>query len=458
MSRYSPAIENLSPDALQELQWKKLLYHLKHAYDTNPFYRTRWDRAGVTLDKIADPKAFRELVPLITKADLLADQKENPPYGTRMGFRDQDLVGLYWTSGTSGIGQELYGHTTVDTWYYGLTWSHGLYWQGVRRGNVLFNTWPGSVGQLAGPDSLTRGLILLGANGIHIGTQSTDEKLKYMRRFPPKHLAVVPAYLQRLAAACAENGFTPREAFPNLESIVLATESFGVDWAEQMEEIWGCRLHEMYGSTQQGGGLAFTCELGAVHDHQPGHMHVLEHLSYVEVLDKETREPVGPGEEGELVLTTLNRDSSTLVRFATDDKVVFLPRGDCRCGRPFFSFRSGAVARYDDMIKMKMVNVWPAAIDAIVLMRPEVAEYQGRVYMTESGNETVEVRVEFIPELAHDHRRTLERDLAAVLRERVGVRMDVVEAAAPLPRFEFKVRRWTDERKAGRERVLYTVS
>lgn len=457
MSRYSPAIEDLSADALQSLQWKKLRYHLDHAYRTNPFYRRRWDAAGVKLAGITDPAAFRESVPLISKADLLADQEETAPYGTRMGFDPADLAGLYWTSGTSGLGQEVYGHSAIDTQYYALTWAHGLYWQGVRRGNIIVNTWPGSVGQLAGPDSLTRGLMLLGANALHIGTQSTDDKLKHMRRFSPKHIAAVPAYLQRLTAACAEHGFTPREAFPDLESVVLATEAYSVEWAEQMEEVWGCRMHEMYGSTQQGGGLAFTCELGAVHDGGPGHMHVLEHLSYVEVLHPETREPVAPGEEGELILTTLSRDSSTLIRFATDDKVVFLPRKDCACGRAFMAFRSGQVARYDDMIKIKMVNVWPAAVDAIVLMRPEVAEYQGRVYMDDGGSETVDVRVEFTGDCPAERRRALEAELGRELRERVGVRMNVVESPEALPRFEFKVRRWTDERKLGRQRVLYTV-
>ncbi|GAC1408422.1 MAG: phenylacetate--CoA ligase [Candidatus Velthaea sp.] len=457
MARYSPRIENASIDELQTLQWNKLKYHLAHAYATNAFYRARWDRSGVHPDDITDPRAFRERIPLICKADLLEDQQTTAPFGTRMGFEDSKLSGVYWTSGTSGIGQEIYGHTSIDTAYYAQTWSHGLYWQGVRRGHIFANTWPGSVGQLAGPDSLARGLMMLGANTFFLGTQSTEDKIKYMRRFSPQHIAAVPAYLQRLTAALAEAGSTPREAFPRLQSIVLATESFGVEWAQHMEELWGCKLHDMYGSTQQGGGLAFTCEHGAVRDGTAGHMHVLEHLSYVEVLDRETREPVGPGEDGELILTTLNRDSSTLVRFATDDRVQFLPRGDCSCGRPFMSFRAGTVARYDDMIKIKMVNVWPAAVDALVLMRPEVAEYQGRVFTDEDGSEKVGVAIEYGTDVPADRRRAVERELQVILRERVGVYMECSEAPEALPRFEFKVRRWTDDRKLGRRRVLYTV-
>lgn len=457
MAYYNPLIETLSVDALQALQWRKLQTHLDHVYRHNPFYRKLWAQHKVKPSDITSPQAFRERVPLIRKADLLADQTATPPFGSRVGVPLDQLVGFHWTSGTSGIGQELYGHTTPDALYYGHCWTHGLYWHGVRRGDRFVNCWPGTVGQLAGPDSMTRGLMLLGANAIHLGTQSTDDKLGYMARYSPQHIAAVPAYLQRLTAVCAEKGIEPRTAFKDLRSIVLATEAFSVEWAQAMEAVWGCKIQEMYGSSQQGTGLAFTCEHGAVIGDRHGHLHILEHLSYVEILDPQTREPAKPDEEGELILTTLTRDASTLVRFATDDKVVYLPGGTCQCGRPYAAFLAGNVARYDDMLKIKMVNVWPAAVDAVLLVRPEVAEYQGRVFIDEQGQEGVIVSIEFKPDVAVDARTPLMRELETALRARVGVRMDLCEAPADLPRFEFKVRRWTDERKAGRQRVYYTV-
>lgn len=457
MARYNPVVEDLSVDELKELQWKKLKYHLDYVYRNNAFYKRLWDRHGVRPEDVESPEDYRELVPLIRKQDLLEDQEQTPPFGERVGVPPDRLVGLYWTSGTSGLGQELYGHTTADTLYYGHSWTHGLYWHGVRRGDRFFNCWPGTVGQLAGPDSMTRGLMLLGANAIHVGTQSTEDKIKQMQRFSPQHLAIVPAYLQRLTSACEDLGLFPREAFPELESMVSATEAFSVEWAQQMEELWGCKLQEMYGSSQQGGGLAFTCERGAVVNDDYGQMHILEHLSYVEVLHPKTREPVEPGEEGEIVLTTLNREASTLVRFATDDKVVYLPGGSCECGRPFASFKAGNVERYDDMIKIKMVNVWPSAVDDVVFGCREVAEYQGLVFLDDSGQEKVTVAIECKASVPDGRRASLMRELEALLKSRVGVRMDVVEAEEPLPRFEFKVRRWNDERKKGRQRVFYTA-
>lgn len=458
MTHYNPAIETLSVDELKALQWKKLQYQLEYVYHHNLFYRRLWDRHHVKPSDIHSPEDYRVRVPLLHKQDLLEDQLEAPPFGTRMGTAAEQLVGLYWTSGTSGIGQELYGHTTADSFYYGHTWTYGLHWHGVRRGNRFFNCWPGSVGQLAGPDSMTRGLMLIGANALHIGTQSTEEKLRQMLRFSPQHIAAVPAYLQRLTAACEEKGMVPREAFAELQSIVLATEPYSVDWAKWMEELWGCAIQEMYGSTQQGGGLAFTCEHGAVIDGQHGFLHMLEHLSYVEILDPHTRQPVQPGEEGEIILTTMNRDASALVRFATDDKAVYLPGGACSCKRPFAAFQAGTIARYDDMLKIKMVNIWPAAVDALLFAYPEIAEYQARVFLDEgTSHERVEVTVEWKPGVLAERTALLQSELEVCLQQRIGVRMEVVEADSPLPRFEFKVRRWTDERKLGRQRVLYTA-
>ncbi len=457
MAQYNPVIESLSVEDLAALQWKRLKYHLEYTYNHNNFYHQRWQQIGLKPDNIQSPQDYRERVPLISKQDLLADQQENPPFGTRLGVAPEQLAGIYWTSGTSGIGQELYGHTTADSLYYGHTWGHGLYWHGVQRGDRFFNCWPGSVGQLAGPDSMTRGLILLGANAIHIGTQTTDDKIKNMLKYQPQHLGIVPAYLQRLTAACEELGKLPRELFPEIKSILLATEAYSPDWAVHMEELWGGKIQEMYGSTQQGGGLAFTCELGGVHEGRPGQMHILEHLSMVEILHPQTREHVSPGEEGELVLTTFSREASTLVRFATDDKVVYLPGGGCSCGRPFAAFQAGNIARYDDMLKIKMVNVWPVAVDTALFGFEEVAEYQGRVFLNESGQEQVMVKIEYKPGVPTERRQLLKPLLEATLQSQVGVRMDIEESETALPRFEFKVRRWTDERKLGRQRVFYTA-
>lgn len=162
-----------------------------------------------------------------------------------------------------------------------------------------------------------------------------------------------------------------------------------------------------------------------------------------------------PGEEGEIVLTTMSRDASPLLRFATDDKAMSLPSGSCPCHRPFAAFEAGTIARYDDMLKIKMVNIWPTAVDALLFAYPEIAEYQGRVFLDDAGYERVLVAVEFKLATSAERKADLKSEVETSIQKRLGVHMEFIEAEVSLPRFEFKARRWTDERKQSRERVLY---
>jgi phenylacetate-coenzyme A ligase PaaK-like adenylate-forming protein len=109
------------------------------------------------------------------------------------------------------------------------------------------------------------------------------------------------------------------------------------------------------------------------------------------------------------------------------------------------------------MMKIRTQNVWPEAVDAIILAHPEIEEYQGRVSVDERGREKVDVSVEFKVEmLVEENKGKLLSDLTGELRRGVGVSMDLTEVPArSLERFVFKTRRWTDERKIGLERVLH---
>lgn len=454
---FNPRLEQLSREEMKHLQWKKLKFLLEHQYARNPFYRNLFDQHNIKPDDIRNFDDFRNKVPRINKQDLIADQKANPPFGSRTWMKKEQLIGLYTTSGTSGLGQEVYGRSRADQEYAGQTWAMGLHWSGVDRGDTCYNTWPGSAGQLAGPDSLTQSYVHLGVLSMHVGTQRSGDKLKMMLRFRPNQITIVPAYLTRLSVLCTEMGIDPRKEFPDLKGIMLATECYSTAWVEKMEAFWGAKLYEMYGSTQQGGGLGFTCEHGVLHNGTRGHIHIFEHMSYVEVLNRETGEPVNPGEEGEIVLTNLDREAAPLIRFSTDDKVVFLPHHTCSCGRAFDAFEAGSIARYDDMIKIKAVNVWPAAIESILFNYDEVEEYRGKVYMEENGTEDVLISLEFKSFVSEDRKQEMICSLEDQIRHKVGVRMKITEAKESLPRFEFKVRRWTDERSKDRDRIFYTA-
>jgi phenylacetate-CoA ligase len=449
---YNPVIERMSRDELLGLQFRKLKQQVEWAYSRSDFYKRKFQRAGVTPDDIQSLDDFRMRVPITTKKDLLEDQQEFPPYGSRCTVPLEKLVRFYLTSGTSGLGQEIHPLTRSDI-EYGANWEYGFQWAGLAAGDVFASTLPAGLGNLAGPDTAIQSIIRRRFNLLNLSSMGAEQKISMMQRFGVKYIFAVPAYVQRLLDA-AQKMMVDVKSW-QLKGILLAAESYPLEWAEYMQQAWGTQLGEMYGSTALGTGGAFSCEFGVIHKGRRGMMHLLEHVIHADVINRETGEPVMDGESGEAILTSLEREGFPLLRFASDDKVVYLSHRNCPCGRPFDGWMAGEVARFDDMMKIKAVNVWPQAIDEIVLTQSEVAEYQGVVQEGEHGTEVI-VQIEFHPECDWERREALLRTLPELLRQRIGVSMHVVEATEQLPRFEFKVRRWTDKRREGLQRVLYT--
>jgi len=454
-----PARKGASRATLQLAQMARLRSQLEYVYARSPFYRRRFEETGISPDDIRDQSDIRKL-PLLTKQALLSDQEEYPPYGSRLCVPEDKIAMLILTSGTSGVGQEAYAMTRLDVEFGGSAWANWYYRCGMRKGDQLLLTWP--LGTNSGPQGAFLGAYKLGANTFPIAPYDSRSKIKtYMLKFNPAGMVVTPAYLSHLTVLCGEMGIDPKEQFPNLKAIMIATEAYPISWVQRMQAIWGARLFELYGNTQQGGLAAGCCETGVLTaDGGRGCLHLDQWSTLYEVIDRESGEPVNPGEEGELVLTNLFREGSPLIRFRTNDRVRFLPHTACSCGRPTDCVEAGTVARYDDMMKIRAQNVWPEAIDSLIFSHSEIEEYQGRVYVDERGREQVDVRVEFKKgTLAEESRRPLLKVLSDELRRGVGISMNLSEAPADsLERFVFKTRRWTDDRNEGLERVLYTVA
>jgi phenylacetate-CoA ligase len=252
-----------------------------------------------------------------------------------------------------------------------------------------------------------------------------------------------------MTAVAKELGYDIRKDFSSLESIWVVTENFPLQWGIDMENIWNVTLHDGYGSTQQETLLGCTCEKGAVPDGKRGFMHVFEDYTIVEVLNRDTRDPVKSGEWGEVVITTLGREASPVVRYATNDRVMFLSHTECNCGRPFNGFQAGTISRYDDMLKIKGVNIWPQTTDEVIFAYNEIEEYNGKVIIGEGGKEEAVVLLEFKREVPENKKVGLVDIISKELHNRTGIRMKVIIAKEGVKHFEFKPQRWEDERGKG---------
>lgn len=452
---YNRKMETLPREELRALQFQKVKRLLEKVYYGNKFFRQHLDRAKVKPEDIKSLDDFINRVPFLTKQDLLKDQEENPPYGNRLCVPEEMVKQIHLTSGTSGMGQEVYCLTEADMTWGAEGFVYHFYAAGLTEGDISAHLWP--IATMPGGLIALEALRLIRANPMLLHLFDSQTKLKMMKRFSPHHIFATPVYLTRLSHLCQEMGIEPKKDLPRLKGITLSTGPFPAHWAQKMEDFWGSTIHDVYGSSQIGTACAYSCHKGVIPEGKPGCYHLLEHMVLMEVLDRSTGRLVKYGEEGEPVFTTFDREASPLIRFKSNDRARLLPPETCDCSRTSDTWEMGTISRYDDMIKMKATNVWPSSVDDVIFSHEEADEYNGRVFIDDQGKERVEILLEFKKDVKNPElkRKTLEK-IIRELKERTQVTMEVREVPyGTIERFEYKAIRWVDERMKGLERVKF---
>jgi phenylacetate-CoA ligase len=158
-----------------------------------------------------------------------------------------------------------------------------------------------------------------------------------------------------------------------------------------------------------------------------------------EVVEPASLEPVADGSSGELLLTNLGRTGSPVIRYRTGD-VVVRRMERCACGRTFARLEGGIIARTDDMVNIRGVNVYPAAIEAVLRRFEEIVEFRSTV--SRSGAlRSLAIEVELAPSVGDPG--AITTGVTQGLREAMGLTVPIqVVAPATLPRFEMKARRF----------------
>ena len=173
---------------------------------------------------------------------------------------------------------------------------------------------------------------------------------------------------------------------------------------------------------------------------RPGVLHVMESAYIAEIIDPATGQHVATGEAGELVLTTLGRLGSPLIRYRSGDLVRSARDSHCECGRNELALEGGILGRTDDMVCIRGVNVYPSSVEEILRANGGVAEYQVLVRRTDS---LAEISIQAEPLPAVTNATAFAEELERALQTAFNLRIPVA-AVAPgsLPRFEMKAKRW----------------
>lgn len=395
----------------------------------NRFYSERLSRVSLTAD-IESLEEFSKRLPCTEKQELVDDQAAVPPYGTNLTYPLATYSRFNQTSGTSGAA--LRWLDTPESW----AWMLGN-WQEVYRAasvdardRVFFAF---SYGPFLGFWTAYEAATHLGCLAIPGGGQSSLARLETIRDNDVTVLCCTPSYAIRLAEVAREEGLDLGSL--NVRRIIVAGEPGGSlpEVRRMIESEWrGAGVFDHHGMTEVG-PVTFECP------EQAGALHVIETSYLAEVVDSESGEPVDDGVRGELVLTTLGRLGSPLLRYRTGDVVCATRRTPCSCGRHDLLLEGGILARRDEMVSVKGVNVYPTAVESALRAFDEVVEYRVEI-REEKGINALRVLVELSPSELTDSAACRIED---ALRAAFGLRIPVeVAASGELPRFELKARRW----------------
>ncbi|MCW2499654.1 MAG: coenzyme synthetase [Frankiales bacterium] len=354
---------------------------------TNPFYGPRYAGTGLAPDD-PDLLALWRSLPLVDKADVLADQRAHPPYGTRLGVGVQDVREIHLTSGTSGFGQEAFALTEEDLAVSGSTWGRPLAALGLRPGELFATMYP--ITFLCYGRSLLQGAAQAGTPVVSLAGADTQLAVSLMEGLQPVGIGARPAFLKLAEESLAARDLLPRDAFPKLRGVVCS--GLTATAVAATEQLWDARVHEVYGASQAGGIIAATGPEGAVLDGAAALMYGIEEHFLLEVVDPQTLEPVREG-EGEVVLTCLDRLASPIVRYRTRDRVTVVAPGTEDNASPYQAIRVGSIGRYDDMLKIRGNNVWPQQLEEALLGHPAIADFQAEVTLDGRGVDVLAVQV-----------------------------------------------------------------
>ena len=350
---WNPAVEFMEREALESLQFASLRQTIAWALQT-PFYRRRLAEVGLSHPE--DLRGLRDVrhLPYTTKDDLRAAY----PAGL-LAVDPQHAVRLHTSSGTTGTPTVIY-HTRRDLDHWTELVARCIVATGATARDVFQNMT--HYGLFTGGLGLHYGAERVGMLVIPASSGNTGRQLQLMRDFHTTVVHATPSYLLHLHATLVGEGGSAQP--PRLRKAFIGAEPHSEETRRKIENLFQVQAYNSYGLSEMNGpGVAFECV------HQTG-LHLWEDAYILEIIDPDALQPLPEGQTGEIVMTTLQRQATPLLRYRTRDLSHLVP-GNCPCGRVHRRL-ARIMGRSDDMLIVNGVNVFPSQIEDILMKTPEV--------------------------------------------------------------------------------------
>ena len=392
--------------------------------ERSAFYAKKFD--GIDLGDIKSQADFEKL-PFTEKADL----REAYPLGIA-AVPPEKIVRIHSSSGTTGT-PVIIPYTAKDVEDWAIQFARCYEYAGITQEDRIhitpgYGLWTAGIGFQLGAERL-------GAMAIPMGPGNTDKQLQMMQDLESTVLCATSSYALLLAEEIAKRGIKDKI---KLRKGVIGSERWGDKMRARIANELGVELYDIYGLTEiYGPGIGINC-------HADSAMHIWSDYIYIEIVDPETGEILPDGEEGEIVLTTLQKEGAPLIRFRTHDLSRFVT-GECACGHNEHPRIDIITGRTDDMVKVKGVNMFPAQIEEIIAFTDGASsEYQ---VMIDHMNGRDIMTVFFETTETGENKEAVEQQMQALFKAKLNM-TPVAKGVAigELPRSEKKTRRIFDNR------------
>ena len=420
-------ISTMTEAGLSDLQSRRLRTSVERAC-TLAWYRDRCREAGVAA---ADVRGVEDLARL--PFTLKTDFRDHYPFGM-FAVPREEIVRLHASSGTTGK-PTIVGYTRGDLDIWSELVARSLAAAGARRGDILHNAY--GYGLFTGGLGLHDGAQRLGLAVLPVSGGQTERQIQLIVDLKPRIIACTPSYMLALAEALERAGVDPRQT--SLEIGVHGAEPWSEAMRSEIERRWGVAALDLYGLSEvMGPGVAQE------RADARGPLTIWEDHFLPEVVDPKTGEALPDGALGELVLTSLTKEATPVIRYRTGDLTRLCPPG-----APWpFRRMERVLGRSDDMLIVRGVNLFPRHIEELVLEFEVLAPHYQIDLRREGSLDRLCVTIEPGVGVEATVCATAGAALARRIKDRLGIRAEVTLAeAGALPRSEGKARRVFDHRR-----------
>lgn len=422
-------IETLGQTEIKKLQLERINNSLNRISST-PFYKKFYEQKGFKVKPLKSLEQVPE-IPFMTKEDL----RQSYPSGFVVLDKSK-VVRLHSSSGTTGTPTVIY-HSKNDIENWSNMIARCLTMIGATSDDIFQNMM--SYGLFSGGLGLHYGAEKIGMLVIPISSGNTQRQLKFMQDFQTTVIHITPSYALHIAdiIRCMNISSELR-----LRIGLMGAEPYSESTRKKIESSINIDVFNSYGLSEMNGpGVAFECP-------EKEGMHFWEDNFYLEVINPATGETLADGEEGELVISAINREAMPLLRYRTRDLAFVYPE-KCRCGRTHRRI-SRIKGRTDDMFIIGGVNIFPSQIEHVLMKIPEVGSNYQIILWTKGALDKLTVKIEVNPEsFAGDLRQltSLRETISHKIKDEIIVTpiIELVEHGS-LPPSEGKAVRVVDTR------------